>query len=617
MDGLIRRTWHGVGSLWLVGVVGLGILLNAFFAPQISHAEDSPGVPATDDYVYVEIPFEEPSGDWYDLRDPNAPREGPRALSYFVATEDDRQLDAYIDRSNGEIVIDRIQGLDCDAGVCSGYVPLGEPELYTVYAIGQDYSDFDQCIRNADIGWEETERCAQQVGCEATQTGELNWSVVCPVIVLDAVADFSVDPDDYWDESSSSDVGPSNPAETPPPPDSPDSDHGEQVDESPVASADSKRWNQAIPAEEETVFSRLPLLGPPDDALQKLAVSTGVAVVFIVAVLLPTQLINSVLEVHGAAIRAGLAARVRRVFRGRAASGPRPVSMWQRWLRALIVFLLASVIVGLVEPGFGLNAMSVRLMVTALLSFLVINFVAIVLVWLLFRKKGAVGMPHLEVHYSYLFIIATTVLVSRFLELEPVVVFGVVLVIEAGRVVAQSARELVELPGRLAFVSSVLTVGLGLATYAGYVWARGAFESGTLVKVALTEFFAIVTIEALATLPVLLLPLTFLPGRDLFRWSKPRWFGSFLVAVALFIFLLVPLPESWASAEVSLLSWSAVLAGYTVFAVGLWAFFATREPREMKTQRPVPDDSRTTAGAVSSGAPLASSTNADQPSQQG
>jgi len=74
----------------------------------------------------------------------------------------------------------------------------------------------------------------------------------------------------------------------------------------------------------------------------------------------------------------------------------------------------------------------------------------------------------------------------------------------------------------------------------------------------------------------LLIPVSFLNGGVIFRWSKLRWAAAFVTSVAMFVFLLIPLEESWGQADAAG-PWIFSLIGYSLFAVALWAFFAYRK----------------------------------------
>jgi hypothetical protein len=545
---------HRFKAMWTsLPVFVISLLIS--FGSESAFANEQDGLSSDGLGIEIEVPFEEPEGDWVDFET----SEGDRYFSQFIASSDRAAVNEYLKAiwAYDSVPINVTFGiLFCWEKVCSGRVADSGMQTFTVYALVQDYTELRRaCDSDPELwGTQAYFDCANRVGCEA---GE-GW-VSCPTKILEEGASFTIDPADY----RVNELAP----------------QAQEILDTTGAVRQEPSAGAATGLEDESVFGLLPRLGPPEEVIRRLALSVGIAIVFVVLALLPTQLINSVLEVHGRAI----AARARRLLlRGKNAvadQAPRTKNRLQKTLHAVVVFFLASLMVGFVEPDFGFNVMSLRLFLTGFASFLVINFVAIVLVWLLFRKRAQVEMPHLEVHFSYLAVIAATVLVSRLLALEPVIVFGVVLVIESGRVIAQTGEQIEALNGRLAYASGLLTLALGILTYAGYHGARGALLEGSLSQVALSEFFAIVTIEALATLPVLLLPLTFLPGYHLFRWSKVRWFATFVSSLALFIFVLIPLPDSWASAGVSLALWTFVLVAYSLFAAGFWAFFAAKTRR--------------------------------------
>lgn len=335
-----------------------------------------------------------------------------------------------------------------------------------------------------------------------------------------------------------------------------------------------------------TVLSGLPLLGDFGTEAIRLGTTTAAATVLAILVALPTQLLNSALEQLGIGFGwlAGLFARRKRdektpTTESEQSAKPREGAL-PSLLKALPVFVVASIITGFVEPAFGLNFMSLRLVLTALAGFLLINYLGTVLVWSIFHRKSNLPLPVVRVHYFYLLVILITVLGSRMLSLAPPLIFGSILAIETGRVVFDSLQQLEgrRLGGRLQLVSALVVMGLGVLAYAGYnLSVLLPADSSVTIR----EFFSALTIESLATLPLLMLPLAFLPGAAIYQWRKPVSIILFAAAMTLFMFVLVPLPSAWDTVNESFALWLSILLGYSALAIVVWAVVALtkREPK--------------------------------------
>lgn len=328
-----------------------------------------------------------------------------------------------------------------------------------------------------------------------------------------------------------------------------------------------------------STFSNLRLFGPLPEEAVRLAATAGATVVLGLLILLPTQLINSTLEAN--------ASRVNRFFaRFRREQSSTPKTRSHMILKAILVFLLASIITGFANPTFGFNLASLWFLLTTLTSFLLLNLVGTLLIWTLFHRRHGSTLPHLTVHYSYLLLIALTVTTSRLLGFEPALIFGAVIAIETGRILLtqNDQKTLTALTGRLQLASSATIITLGLTAWTIYnLLVYTALHTGTDTAPA-QELTAALTTEALATLPVLLLPLTFLPGKLLYTWNKTIWALTYLTSLTLFLFILLPLPTSWTTISSSLTTWALILGTYTLFAILLWTTFTLTRKRTENTE---------------------------------
>ena len=460
----------------------------------------------------------------------------------------------------------------CFDNNCTGRVAAtGDSVKFEIFDTSSSaYDRYEQCTERVF----DDQTCAAEAGCEHSFNDDGSESVYCGLDTITATGvSFTVDMA-KWRAELGIEEQPASSA------DATDANEPASVN----SSAASLTASDALPGSDwRSTFSNLRLFGPlPEEAL-RLATTTGAAVVLGLLVLLPTQLINSTLEANAERVNR-LLARLRRSTK----ATPTQTTRVKTTTRAAIVLLAASIITGFANPDFGFNLGSLWFVATALVAFIVLNVIGTVLVWRLFHRRYGADLPALRVHYSYLLLVAVTVLTSRLLGFEPALIFGAVIAIETGRIVLASAdeRRSLAVSGRLQLASGAVVVGLGVLAWAGYnLLVASALATGADTAPA-QELTAGLTTEALATLPVLLLPLRFLPGAALYAWNKRVWAASYLVALTLFVFVLMPLPSSWSTISTSFTAWIGIILGYAVFAVLLWTVFAlTRKPKPESEQQ--------------------------------
>ena len=466
---------------------------------------------------------------------------------------------------------------NCGKGMCHGPVSDAPGVVtYTLYQISNDTLHNDvipACGGTADIG-----ACVAQFGCEAVPGGNGMPFILCP---FQAVEAGTLDVDmAAWRARFAA-----------PAPDAGTSVVIPLTTEGDVTMADLATDTSG--AATRTPLSEIRLFGDPVTEAVRLATTVGATVVFAVLVFIPTELINSTLDENADTIASWIPGRKRRTQRRATGSESRDAARnwWHKipeWLKGIPVVAVAAIITGFAIPDFGFNAMSLRVVLSTFVVLMLINYVGTVLVWMALRKSSEVPLPRIRVHYFYLILLAVSVVLTRTLSLQPALVFGIVLAMEAQHVFSSVANERAthRSLGRFEFVSFVVIVVFGLLGWLGYnlsaAWTAGG--AGGLV-VAVQELLGSLTIETLTTLPLVMLPLKFMPGRMVFRWNKIVWGVSYVVVLALFLFVLVPLPTAWSTISVPFWTWASVLGIYVVGALIFWGAFVIGNRLAKKRKR--------------------------------
>jgi len=310
----------------------------------------------------------------------------------------------------------------------------------------------------------------------------------------------------------------------------------------------------------------------------------------------PSTLLNSVVGSRYQSIVRAVTTRFRRKPKAADAAagsasdtapvGPAPVGRgpvrqsrlpgWLMWPG----FALAAILGAFVDPDFGINPMSLRLVITLFLSFLLFNLGAWAVVRRVARRLQPESDPYLRFRWGSLALVLVAVLVARLLGLEPGVIFGLVAGI-AYATTLQAAKSAV-----VTIVGSAFGLALALAAWIGYS-LLAPVHVDNFAYVFLVEFLAGVTVKGVSTLPLALLPLGTLDGAKLFGWRKVVWGASYVVGLAAFMLVLLTIPKAWGEIPGDFLRWLILFGGYALIAIVVWAVNA-----RMLKKRPLPPEAQ-------------------------
>gem|GEM_PF-3443586 len=321
-----------------------------------------------------------------------------------------------------------------------------------------------------------------------------------------------------------------------------------------------------------TVFSGLREFGLPVEEAVRLGTTAGATLVLAALVALPTELINRSLDELRLGGRRSKAQR-----RDDAESTTEPVRP-RGWARvrailfgkvygflAFLILLVASIVASAANTDFGLNWLSLRIASGLFIGFLVINYGATLLGWLVARKSAPGSRPRLAARPVFLIIILVTVIGARLIDIEPTVIFGLILAVDFGVQLSDSAT------ARMAIAESIWMMFVGLCAWGLYlVTAPITAFFGPPVSIAVGEFLAMVCVEALSVLPLILLPASPMPGFELFRWNKWVWGVFFILGLTVFSFVLVPMPSAWSRVNEPFALWVGLFVGYVIVALAVW-----------------------------------------------
>jgi hypothetical protein len=295
------------------------------------------------------------------------------------------------------------------------------------------------------------------------------------------------------------------------------------------------------------------------------------AVLLVLLFAIPAELLASVLLANSHRIRprfvwltsaaATVRSRVSRLFNF---SGSALVS-------AVLMILGVSIAFGFVDPHFGFDLVSLRMVLSLATALFLITYGTGWATRMILRR-GWMAESRIAVHPWVALLAVVGVIFARLLDFSPGFLIGVVVGVE---LVRTSHRA--ELAGVLVRIGLVL--GLAIFGWVGYSVFGSHGEAEGFWPAMIEETMVALTAEGLIAILVAALPLQFLEGRELWKTSKVLWFATFFVIALAFSLLVLPIVAHHISiGDVGL--WALVLLVFAASSVAVWAVFARIERRE-------------------------------------
>jgi hypothetical protein len=297
---------------------------------------------------------------------------------------------------------------------------------------------------------------------------------------------------------------------------------------------------------------------------QRTALTAIVTIILLLIVGYPGTLLGSALGDEKNYER--LFGGVTRTWRKVTASVPRPKA--PGWVPVAAGMTLATIIAGFVDPGFGFNLGSLRVLASVAIAFVIQN----ILGWWLVRRALRITdpdlAPHVRFRFGSLVILLLAVLVSRLVGFEPGMVFGLLVGLSFGVELAAAKQ------ARVALVGAGYAFGLAMVGWLGYSLITGvvAAEPGFWAVFA-SETLSGLAVSGIAALPLALLPIAFVEGGAIFAWRKSAWAIAYGVGLFAFFVILLPLPFSWGEVGLPLATWVGLYLAYAVLAIVVWGWF--------------------------------------------
>ena len=237
-----------------------------------------------------------------------------------------------------------------------------------------------------------------------------------------------------------------------------------------------------------------------------------------------------------------------------------------RFLAGAALVFVTSVVFCFVDPGFGFDLTSLRLLLSCAVSILLVNFLSAGITERVAEKAWHVP-TRLEVMPWGLAIAIVGVIASRVLNFSPGFLIGSIIGVS---VIGEVSKRL-ETRVILLWSAVVWAVAMVAWVLAPLVPSLPAGDSASFFTSLLSDSLTATAAAGLTALLVALLPIALFDGGVLFKNSKLRWAIAFGIAVASFSIVVLPSASNWLGLGDGLFTWLLLTLAFIAVAVITYA----------------------------------------------
>ncbi len=322
------------------------------------------------------------------------------------------------------------------------------------------------------------------------------------------------------------------------------------------------------PAAPSALTGSIPTLGQLFSNPVALAAGGGFALALMLLVAIPSELLNSTLASGGHRLgRSYLAvqgafARVNDRLTGITRT---PV------LSAALLVLAMSVVFGFNDPDYGFDPVSVRLTLSMATSIFIVYCLAALLSGAIMNRLWRIE-SRLEMLPTAILLAVLGVVIARLIDFTPGFLIGLAIGLTIIGTVPAALR------AKAILLQFGVTFAVGLIAYLAYSALRGIPELlETLPGIFLDDTLVAIVAESLTGLLIVLLPLAFFSGRELWTQSKLLWVVSFMVVATAFSVIVLPTATEEVGSVLDLVPWLIPVAIYAVIVIALWVWLSRDE----------------------------------------
>lgn len=318
----------------------------------------------------------------------------------------------------------------------------------------------------------------------------------------------------------------------------------------------SDRSDPAAPTSLTTVLQPIQAVVVNPVALGGAAVA-GLVLLLLVA--LPAELLNSTISENYDRI-------TRRLPRVRA-------TWWQRfttWLQSshlaggIALTVIAALIFGFADPGFGWDVPSFRLVLACALALFVVGYLANIIVGTIIKRRWGLDWV-MELKPLGVVLAAVGVLLSRLIDFSPGFLIGLILGITVINTTSAAQR------AKVTIVQATVVFVLSMLGWTAYSILSATTSPDSFLTALAFETTAGITAEGLTALFVGMLPFKLLDGSEIAEYSKWLWAGVYAFIAA--TWMLVVVPSAWGEYASPMWTWIIVLGAFAVVSLAIYFFF--------------------------------------------
>ncbi|WP_100344779.1 hypothetical protein [Compostimonas suwonensis] len=242
------------------------------------------------------------------------------------------------------------------------------------------------------------------------------------------------------------------------------------------------------------------------------------------------------------------------------------LSITNRWVTRIAALIAAAALITLSGPVDSQPAY-LRLLGGVALALVIVNAVAAVVPAWVGRRWGKVAAS-VAFAPRFLFLVAAASLATRLFDLQPALLFGLVVGVSIADGAGVRTRGLVAL-GQIAGLVVVGSLAWGLLPL---IPAPDGFLSSLA-----SETLTAIALGGLGSAAVVILPIGALSGRAVLHWSRTAWIVSAIVVYTLLFAIMSPAIDVWQQTGAALTTILCAI-GFAAVCVSFWVWRTFVEP---------------------------------------
>ena len=246
------------------------------------------------------------------------------------------------------------------------------------------------------------------------------------------------------------------------------------------------------------------------------------------------------------------------------------VAAWiatHRILTSVLLVLATSAVFSFVDPNFGADLTSMRLIMSCAISILLVNFVSAGITELVAGRLWQIPTRLTVMPWGLLAAILG-VISSRVLNFAPGFLLGSIIGVSiVGEVTKRLEARVVVL-----WSTVVWSIAVGAWLLGGLVPVLPVDHPMAFLAALAGDALAATTAAGLTAVVVALLPIALFDGGELFAYSKVQWAIAFGIAVASFSLVIVPSAGNWLELGEGLRNWLILTVSFIVLAIIVYLF---------------------------------------------